>query len=374
MFMHYFAPLSLSLSPHCQKFRSLHLKELCVLIMSQYSKNEPTTHEEGVKFGLIIGSIISNCEALFSEKFEGKYELRDFLSTIGLGEFSPGSKRLDGSLWLKYDGYKCGRDVTNITLLCSELWLYTSPNTREEWGDVFTQITKLKNKYNSNSSLCRKLDMIQMSLMCFVEANQLYCMTRELKRTKTDLDGTKDELKMLNLCFVYIRLMREGLSYENAVYVSEVLGIKKEDDLIYVGVKDIDSLDMPSTEKSKFRTICLNYKSDGECTFIKYLRKNGFCQRMAMSISENLGIQLVERISDVTQNDIAKLNLSDDDRTLLLMIWRNYMNELRSEVDSGDLEKIETPRGVYFLLQQLKSECNFTTGETRIIHPILLPS
>ena len=324
--------------------------------MSEYSKDEPTTHEEGVKFGLIIGSIISNCEALFSEKFEG-YELKDFLRTIGLGEFSSGDKRLDGSLWLKYDGYKRGRDVTNITLLCSELWLYTSPNTREGWGDVFTEIPKLKIKYKDNSSLCRTLDSLHMSLMCFVEANQLYCMTRELKRTKTDLVGTKDELEnQLNKCSVHLRLMREGLSYENAVYVSEVLGIKKEDDLIYVGVKDIDSLDMPSTEKSKFRTICLNYKSDGECTFIKYLRKNGFCQMTAMFISQNLGIQLVERLSAVTQDDIAKLNLSDDDRTLLLMIWRNYMNELRSEVDSGDLEKIETPRGVYFLLQQLKSE------------------
>ena len=194
-----------------------------------------------------------------------------------------------------------------------------------------------------------------MSLMCFVEANQLYSITRELKRTKTDLVQTKDELQMMKKCSIYLHLMKEGLSYENAVYVSDKLGMGELDDLSYVGENGIRILEMNSTDISKFRTIARKYKSEGECTFIRYLRENGFCRSGAMSISKNLRIQLVERLNDVTEDDIDKLELNNDDRTLLVMIWKNYMNEIGLKGGTANPDHIDTPRSVYFLLQDLKS-------------------
>lgn len=191
----------------CRKFLSLHLKDNCHLIMSEYIENEPTTPEEAAKFVKIIESVISNCEALCSEQFDGQDELRYLLSTIGLTEFTSGSKRVHGSLTLNYDRYKGMNDTTQITHLCSGLWHYTNPNyKRDAQWDVFTQITHLKIKYKSNSSLFRLLDSLHMSLMCFVQTNQVYLVTRELtqtrnilkgelERTKTELAETKEELQ-----------------------------------------------------------------------------------------------------------------------------------------------------------------------------------
>ena len=190
----------------CKKFLSLHLKDNCHLNMSEYIENEPTTPEEAAKFVKIIESVISNCEALFSEQFENQDELRYLLSTIGLTEFTPGSKRVYGSLTLDYDTYKRGSDTTQITPLCKSLWFYTNPNIKRDaiW-DVFPRITNLKIKYKSNSSLFRLLDSLHMSLMSFVQTNQVYLVTRlkrtrnmltgELERTKTELVETKGELQ-----------------------------------------------------------------------------------------------------------------------------------------------------------------------------------
>ena len=141
---------------------------------------------------------------MFSEKFDGQYELKVLLGTIGLGEFKPRSKRLYGSLKYKYDRYENTGDTIDIWHVCSELWSYINPNiTRDADWDVFTQITNLKNKYTSNSSLFRILDILHMSLMCFVKTNQLYLVTRELTRTKerveNDMDMLKDELERTKL-------------------------------------------------------------------------------------------------------------------------------------------------------------------------------
>jgi hypothetical protein len=64
------------------------------------------TAEETAKFVMIIESIISNCDKLFSEIFDESYELNNLLRTIGLGEFTSDSKRLYGNLTLIYDKYK----------------------------------------------------------------------------------------------------------------------------------------------------------------------------------------------------------------------------------------------------------------------------
>ena len=180
----------------CKKFLSLHLKDNCHLNMSEYIENEPTTHEEAVKFVLIIESVISNCEALFSEQFEKQDELKHLLSTIGLTEYTAGSKRVYGSLTINYKIYKQESDKTHITHLCKDLWFYTTPNYKRdaEW-DVFTQITNLKKKYISNSSLFRLLDLLHMSLMCFVQTNQVYLVTRELTRTRNMLTGELERTK-----------------------------------------------------------------------------------------------------------------------------------------------------------------------------------
>jgi len=64
------------------------------------------TREEEAKFVMIIESITSNCEKLFLEIFDGSDELNNLLRTIGLSEYTPGSKRLYGNLTEIYDTYK----------------------------------------------------------------------------------------------------------------------------------------------------------------------------------------------------------------------------------------------------------------------------
>jgi hypothetical protein len=160
--------------------------------MSNFSN---ITEEETAKFVMIIESIISNCEKLFSEIFDGQYELNDLLRTIGLGEFTSGSKRLDGNLTLIYDRYKANKMTKGITEMCYNLWDYINP-AREKTAtwDIFSQITNLKNKYRDNHSLCGILDSLHMSLTCFVQTSQLYFVTRELANTK---ESVKKEIDML---------------------------------------------------------------------------------------------------------------------------------------------------------------------------------
>jgi hypothetical protein len=130
------------------------------------------TQEETAKFVMIIESIMSNCEKLFSEAFDGPYELRDLLRTIGLGEFSTGDKRLYGNLTVIYDRYKVEKMTTLMTDTCYHLWGYINPASEKgaTW-DVFCQITDLKNKYRSKHSLFGILDSLHMSLTCFVRAS-----------------------------------------------------------------------------------------------------------------------------------------------------------------------------------------------------------
>ena len=165
---------------------------MCHLIMSNFSD---ITEEETAKFVMIIESIISNCEKLFSEIFDGPYELNDLLRTIGLGEFTSGSKRLDGNLLLYYKEYKVRKSTTSMTDTCNNLWEYTNPARKMEpnW-DIFSHITKLKNKYESSHSLIGILDSLHMSLTCFVQTSQLYFVTRELANTK---ESVKNEIDML---------------------------------------------------------------------------------------------------------------------------------------------------------------------------------
>ena len=172
---------------------SLHLKDMCHLIMSNFSG---ITREEEAKFVMIIDSIMSNCEELFSEAFDGPYELNDLLRTIGLGEFTSGSKRLDGNLTVIYDRYKVDKRTTLMTDTCYNLWGYINPAREKgaKW-DVFCQITDLKKKYRDKHSLVGILDSLHMSLTCFVQTSQLYFVTRELANTKESMQKEIDMLK-----------------------------------------------------------------------------------------------------------------------------------------------------------------------------------
>jgi len=172
---------------------SLHLKDMCHLIMSNFSG---ITEEETAKFVMIMDSIMSNCEKLFSEAFDDPYELNDLLKTIGLGEYGAGTKRLYGNLTVMYDGYKADKRTTLMTDTCYNLWGYINP-AREKGAmwDVFYQITDLKNKYRSKHSLFGILDSLHMSLTCFVQSSQLYFVERELANTKESVNKEIDMLK-----------------------------------------------------------------------------------------------------------------------------------------------------------------------------------
>jgi len=157
------------------------------------------TREEEAKFVMIIDSIMSNCEKLFSEIFDESYELNELLRTIGLGVYTSGSKKLEGNLTAYYDRYKVYKRTTLMTDTCYSLWGYINP-AREKGAmwDVFCQITDLKKKYIDKHSLVGKLDSLHMSLTCFVQTSQLYFVTRELANTKEsmqkEIDMLKDEL------------------------------------------------------------------------------------------------------------------------------------------------------------------------------------
>jgi hypothetical protein len=161
------------------------------------------TEEESAKFVMIIESIMAKCEKLFEENFDGPYELGDLLRTIALGRFNAGSKRLYGELSLSYDQYRSTKTTVSISHMCYELWAYTNPAIkRDQMWDVFSHITDLKNKYESNASLLKILDSLYISLMCFIQLSlqcQLYQMKRELANTKEnarkEMDVLTDELE-----------------------------------------------------------------------------------------------------------------------------------------------------------------------------------
>ena len=161
------------------------------------------TEEESAKFVMIIESIMANCENLFSENFGGSYELGDLLRTIGLGRFNSESNRLYGELWSAYDQYRRTKTTVSISHMCSVLWGYTNPAIkRDQMWDVFSHITDLKNKYESNASLLKILDSLYISLMRFIQLSlqcQLYQMKIELANTKEnakkEMDVLKDELE-----------------------------------------------------------------------------------------------------------------------------------------------------------------------------------
>ena len=66
---------------------------MCHFIMSDFSG---ITREEEANFVMIIDSITSNCEKLFSEIFDGPYELNNLLRTIGLDEYTPALRIKEG--------------------------------------------------------------------------------------------------------------------------------------------------------------------------------------------------------------------------------------------------------------------------------------
>ena len=88
---------------------------------------------------------------------------------------------------------------------------------------------------------------------------------------------------------------------------------------------------------SLFRKTCQTYESDDEYPFTKYLRREGFRREKVEFISEKFGLEDVGDLSRVEETEIKKLDIHEDDRTLLMIVWQNCKNTLDQRCHISDV-------------------------------------